>query len=98
MELPDGFREVTITFEDEEGELLSTLEIPYGGSITEADFPKMEEKEGCYIRWPVEKQLTNICRNLTVYREYIPWLESIASGEKNGGAENRYDACRGAIL
>lgn len=82
-DIPEGFRRITITFENEEGELLATLQIPYGGSITEADFPKMEEKEGCYIRWPGEKQLTNICSNLTIIPEYIPWQESVASKEKN---------------
>ena len=32
---------------------------------------------------PAEKQLTNICRNLTIIPEYIPWQESVASKEKN---------------
>lgn len=81
-DLPDGFREVTVTFEDEEGEVLSEKKVPYGGSIAEADFPEMEEKEGCYVHWSEEEELKDIRKNLTVTGEYVPWLTSIASGEK----------------
>jgi len=79
--IPNGFNRVTIIFETED-EILAEKEIPYGGSITESDFPHVEEKEGCYIKWPNENQLTDIRKNLTVTAEYVSWLESVASKEE----------------
>lgn len=79
--IPNGFNRVTITFETED-EVLTEKEIPYGGSITESDFPKVEEKDGYYVKWPNENKLTDIRKNLTVTAEYVPWLESVASKEE----------------
>ena len=79
--IPNGFNRVTITFETED-EVLAQKEIPYGGSVTESDFPQVEEKDGCYIKWPNENKLTDIRKNLTVTAEYVPWLESVASKEE----------------
>lgn len=80
--IPKGFHRVTIVFETED-EVLGEKDIPYGGSITESDFPRVEEKEGYYVKWPNEKQLTDICKNLTITAEYVPWEESVASKEEN---------------
>ncbi len=79
--IPSGFNRVTITFETED-EVLAEKEIPYGGSVTESDFPQVEEKEGYYVKWPNENKLTDIRKNLTITAEYVPWLESVASKEQ----------------
>lgn len=79
--VPKGFQRVTVTFKIED-QVLTEKKIPYGGSITSSDFPQVEEKDDCYIKWPNEKQLTEICENLTVTAEYQPWVESVASKEE----------------
>lgn len=79
--IPKGFQRVTVSFEIEDT-VLAEKKIPYGGSITQSDFPQVEEKDGCYIKWPNEKQLTNIRKNLTITAEYQPWVESVASKEE----------------
>lgn len=78
--IPDGFSRVTIVFEAED-EFIAEKEIPYGGSLTASDFPALEEKEGCYVKWPDEKELCDIRQNLTVTAEYVPWTESIAGDD-----------------
>lgn len=77
--LPDGFKRVTIVFETEDN-FIAEKEIAYGSNLTEDDFPKVEEQEGCYVKWPDVAELTNIRQNLTVTAEYVPWTESV-SGE-----------------
>ncbi len=79
-EIPEGFHRVDITFWLE-GEQIGSMSAAYGGTVTEAEFPKIPEKEGCYARWNVPDGLSDIRRNLTVTAEYIPWKESIASME-----------------
>lgn len=80
-DIPAGFHCVTITFETEEG-VLAKKEIPYGGNLTEKDFPKVPEKDGCYVEWPEEKDLKDIRKNLSVTAEYASWVESVASEEQ----------------
>lgn len=75
--LPNGFNRVTIVFETEDN-FIAQKEIAYGGSIADADFPNVEEQEGCYVKWPETDELTDIRQNLTVTAEYVPWTESVA--------------------
>lgn len=79
-QMPEGFGRVTIVFETED-DFIAEKEIPYGGSLTVSDFPDLEEKEGCYVKWPDEKELCDIRQNLTVTAEYVPWTESIAGDD-----------------
>lgn len=79
--IPEGFQRVSVVFEAE-GRLIAEKQIAYGGSISQSDFPDLEEKEGYYVEWPKPETMTNIRNNLTVTAEYVPWTESIASGQE----------------
>lgn len=79
-DLPKGFTEVCITYEVE-GEVISEEMISYGSSLSEEDFPTLENRDGYYVVWPKEEVYTNICNNLTITAEYVPWMQSIASLE-----------------
>ena len=80
--IPEGFTQVQVTFEDED-ELICETMVAYGISLTEADFPELEEREGYYIEWPEKSVYTDICNNLTLKAEYVPWVQSIAAGTVN---------------
>lgn len=81
-DIPEGFQRVNIVFETEDG-ILAEKQIAYGGNISEADFPDVPEKEGCYVEWPKIETLTDIKKDLTITAEYIPWVESVASTEES---------------
>lgn len=80
-DIPEGFWQVTIVFETEDG-VLDETEIAYGGSVTSADYPDVPEKEGCYVEWPKEEMLKDIKKNLNITAEYVPWVESVASSQE----------------
>lgn len=82
--IPEGFTQVQVTFEVED-ELICETMVAYGSSLTEADFPVLEERDGYYIVWPEKSVYTDICNNLTVTAEYVPWTQSIAAGTENSG-------------
>ena len=84
--LPEGFRQVTVTFETEDGVQKEKV-IPYGGSIAESDFPNVVEKEGYYVEWQDAETLHDIRKNLTVTGEYVPWTKSVAGEEVSGSGK-----------
>lgn len=77
--IPEGFTLVQVAFEVED-ELIYETTVSYGSSLTEADFPEITEKEGHYVVWPEKSVYTDICNNLTIVAEYVPWVQSIAAG------------------
>lgn len=83
--IPQGFEQVTVVFETED-EVLSEKQIAYGGSVSVSDLPVVSVKEGYYVEWPDEEELTDIRENLTVTAEYVPWTESVAGSvvDENG--------------
>lgn len=80
--IPEGFTLVQVAFEVED-ELICETTVAYGSTLTEADFPEIEERDGYYIVWPEKSVYTDICNNLTVVAEYVPWTQSIAAGTEN---------------
>ena len=82
--MPEGFTQVQVAFEIEE-ELLREITVAYGSGLTEADFPDVPEKEGYYVEWPEKSLYTDICNNVTVEAEYVPWTQSIATETKHSG-------------
>lgn len=80
--IPEGFHQVTVTFLAED-EVLAEKTVAYGSTIPEADFPRVEEKEGCYVSWVNAGKLKEIKRNMTVTAEYVPWTESVAGNRKS---------------
>lgn len=83
--MPEGFTQMQVAFEVEE-ELVDEMTVPYGSTLTEEDFPKLEEREGYYIKWPKTSVYTNICNNLTIEAEYVPWTQSIVTKTEYEGA------------
>lgn len=83
-DIPEGFTQVQVAFEIED-ELICETTVAYGSSLTEANFPTIAEKEGYYVVWPEESVYTDICNNLTVTAEYVPWTQSVAAGTKASG-------------
>ena len=80
--IPEGFTQVQVAFEVED-ELICETTVSYGSSLTEADFPEIAEKEGHYVVWPEKSVYTDVCNNLTIVAEYVPWVQSIAAGTEN---------------
>ena len=80
--VPEGFTQVQVAFEIE-NELICETTVAYGSSLTETDFPQIEEKEGHYVVWPDKLVYTDICNNLTVEAKYVPWTQSVAVGTGN---------------
>lgn len=79
--VPKGFQTVTVTFQAD-GQVLGEKILAYGSAVTQADFPKVPEKEGFYIKWPEKQELSKIVKNTAIIAEYRPWTESVA-GEKD---------------
>ena len=84
--IPEAFRRVKLTFWLE-GQQIGSMSAAYGGTVTEAEFPQVPEKEGCYVRWNVPDELTDIRRNMAVTAEYVLWKESIAWREHTVSGE-----------
>ena len=77
-DIPAGFSQITVTFASEDGETLSEVNVPYGGSLTEEDYPEVTADEGCYISWECPKTLDVITENLVVTATNVPWTKSVA--------------------
>jgi len=82
--IPEGFKQVKVTF-TLDGEVVEETYIPYGDSLRQEQFPILEDKEDSYISWPEEAEYTNIVNNITLEAEYVPWVQSIATGTENSG-------------
>lgn len=78
-DLPRQFLQCTITFRAD-GRLLKTVTVPYGGSLSEQDFPLLPEKAGYYAAWP-EFDWSHIVRSITAEAVYTPLASTISSGE-----------------
>ena len=77
-QIPEGFHQVTVTFEDAEGETLSEVSLAYGSALPEEAYPEVEAEDGCYIRWNSDKTLDRITENVVVTAESVPWTKSVA--------------------
>ena len=77
-DIPAGFSQVTVTFVSEDGETLSEVNIPYGGSLTEENYPEVTPDDGCYISWECSRTLDTITDNLVITATNVPWTKSVA--------------------
>jgi len=80
-QIPKGFKTVTITFEKEE-EIIGTMKLPYGGSLTEGSLPDVEVGEDAYLNWDQEFPVVNVTDNITVQANEERWTLSVASTQK----------------
>ncbi len=77
-EIPESFQRLKITFENEEGDILGETEVPYGGTLSEEDYPKVEPEEDSYVVWDCDKPLDRITDNLVVTAQNVTWTTSVA--------------------
>ena len=81
--VPEGFTQVTVTFEMD-GETLKTMQVPYGGTITQEDAPGIKAEEDSYLKWDQVFPVTHVTSNLTVTAENKRWTKSLAYLSEGG--------------
>ncbi len=79
--IPKGFQTVTVTFELGD-EILQTIQIPYGSTLTGEQFPSVEDKEESYFCWEKASPIENVTENITLQAEEKRWILSVASDKK----------------
>ena len=52
-DIPDEEETFTVTFVDENDEVVGTVTKTYGETLTDSDYPEAPVKEGYYVEWPV---------------------------------------------
>ena len=80
--VPQGFNRVFVKFMID-GELVKEIELPYGASLEDSDYPELVEKEGYYVSWEHDADANRLETNVVINAIYTPWTESIAGPELN---------------
>lgn len=80
---PSGFRKLTVTFKDED-HVLGKLNVDYGASITQADYPELPTKEGCYTQWSTTS-LESLHLDTVVSVVYTPYVQALRSAAMREG-------------
>ena len=81
---PEGFHQVTVTFEKDD-EVLKTMQVPYGGTVVLEDAPEAEPDEDSYLKWDQVFPVTHVNANLTITAENKRWTKSLAYLAKDAG-------------
>ena len=79
--VPEAFSRFTITFQAD-GVEIASYQCSYGDSLSEDQIPAIPEKDGYYGVWP-DYDFSYITGNKVLEAEYVEWIASIASAEKN---------------
>ncbi|MDO4292230.1 MAG: hypothetical protein Q4C65_03265 [Eubacteriales bacterium] len=77
--VPEGFRTVTVTFR-KDGNTIASIQVPYGGTVSERDVPVLEAAGDSYIRWDQDFPIARVTSNLFVTAEDVRWTKSLAYG------------------
>ncbi len=77
--IPKEFSNLKVTFQAD-GEVLKTLYVPYGSSVSEHEYPDKLPEDISYGYWETP-ELTNVTENVTVNLKYVDWVTTIASDE-----------------
>lgn len=80
--LPESFRSFALTFTTD-GTILKTVPFSYGDSFDSDVFPRVPEKEGCYIRWST-RDLSDLRFDTEVEAIYTPYITALSSGAARG--------------
>ena len=80
---PAGFKKLTVTFKDEE-HVITKKTVEYGGSLTEADYPDLPTREGCYTQWD-KTSLESLHLDATVSVVYTPYVQALRSAIMRDG-------------
>jgi len=77
--IPAGFTQVKVTYMAD-GEVIGEAYVPYGSTLNKAQLPELDDRVDAYVVWPNEETYANITGNVIIEAEYIPWVQSIATG------------------
>lgn len=89
-QIPEGFQQVTVTFEQEDGTVLSEKNIARGGTLSPEEYPEVEAEDGCYISWESEKTLDTITENIVVTAVNVPWTKSVAGDIRSADGKDQF--------
>ncbi len=79
-DIPEGFNTVTVRFNADDEEI-GSITVPFGGYITEEDFPEAPIKEGYYAVWDTDDINEPVVDNRVYDVEYIRWVDSVSGME-----------------
>ena len=74
--LPDDFKKMSVTFLVED-DVVSRLELPYGGSLKENEYPEALSEDDCYIEWDTSL-VHDITGDIEIVGEETRYLTTIA--------------------
>ncbi len=77
--VPEESKKMTVTFLSE-GEVIKTLEVPYGGSVSDQDYPELKNKEDKFGEWE-DTELNDIRQNTVVNAVYESYATTVSSRE-----------------
>ncbi len=77
--VPDEGKTMTVTFMSG-GEVLKTMEVPYGSSLSKDDYPDLPDDENGFGIWEGEA-LTDIRQNTVINSGYVSYSTTVASRE-----------------
>lgn len=75
--VPTRFRKITVTFKDG-NYVLGSVQLDYGDSLEEADYPELPVKEGCAARWDTAG-LQDVRLDTVVEAVYTDYITTLAS-------------------
>ena len=81
--IPEDFLHLTLRFVAEDT-VLREQEFAYGASFTEAAYPKLPAKDGCYGRWDAAS-LTDLRFDTVVTAVYEPYVTTLSSDTRRDG-------------
>lgn len=77
--MPEEFHTLQVTFEAD-GQVLKTITVEYGGSVSPDQFPELPQQEGCSAAWE-DVDTDNILRSTVIHAVYTPLGSTISTGE-----------------
>jgi len=77
--IPKEVKSMTVSF-IADGEVISSLKIPYGGSVKTEDYPEIPDKDDKFGVWE-NNDLQNVRQNTVVNAVYASYVTTIASDE-----------------
>lgn len=81
--VPQSFLAFTLTLRAGE-DVVASIPLEYGQSLSGLALPQVPEREGCYGRWP-DFDGGTVCSDITLEAVYAPWAALVASEEKTDG-------------
>lgn len=77
--MPEEFHTLQVTFEAD-GQVLKTIPVEYGGSVSPDQFPELPQQEGCSAAWE-DVDTDNILRSTVIHAVYTPLVSTTSTGE-----------------